>query len=42
MEEQKMPEEEAFKKIQKFAMDNRKSVREIADAIILSHEMKKN
>jgi signal transduction protein with GAF and PtsI domain len=42
MEEQKMPEEEAFKKIQKFAMNNRKSIREVADAIILSHEMKKN
>ena len=41
MEEQKMSEEEAFKKIQKFAMNNRKSIREIADAIILSHEMKK-
>jgi signal transduction protein with GAF and PtsI domain len=41
MEEQKMSEEEAFKKIQKFAMNNRKSIREVADAIILSHEMKK-
>ena len=35
-------EEEAFKRIQKFAMDNRKTLREIADAIILSSEMKKN
>ena len=41
MKEQNLSEEEAFKKIQKFAMDNRKSIREVADAIILSHEMKK-
>ncbi len=41
MEEQNLSEEEAFKKIQKFAMNNRKSIREVADAIILSHEMKK-
>ncbi len=41
MEEQKMSEEEAFKKIQKFAMNSRKSIREVADAVILSHEMKK-
>jgi len=40
MEEQNLSEEEAFKKIQKFAMNNRKSIREVADAIILSHEMK--
>lgn len=41
MKDRNLPEEEAFKKIQKFAMDNRKSIREIADAIILSYEMKK-
>jgi two-component system, response regulator PdtaR len=41
MKEQNLSEEEAFKKIQKFAMNNRKSIREVADAIILSHEMKK-
>jgi len=40
MREENLSEEEAFKKIQKFAMDKRKSVRELADAIILSHEMK--
>lgn len=41
MKEQDLSEEEAFKKIQKFAMNNRKSIREVADAIILSNEMKK-
>jgi len=40
MRNQNLGEEEAFRKIQKFAMDNRKSMREVAEAIILSHEMK--
>jgi len=40
MREENLSEEEAFKKIQKFAMDKRKSIRELADVIILSHEMK--
>ncbi len=40
MREENLSEEEAFKKIQKFAMDKRKSIRELADAIILSYEMK--
>jgi len=40
MKEQKLDEEEAFRRIQRFAMDNRKSMREVADAIILSYEMK--
>ena len=40
MKEQNLDEEEAFRKIQKFAMDNRKSIREIAEAIILSYEIK--
>jgi signal transduction protein with GAF and PtsI domain len=40
MKGQNLTEEEAFRKIQKFAMDNRKPMREIAEAIILSHEMK--
>ncbi|MBN1298768.1 MAG: GAF and ANTAR domain-containing protein [Actinobacteria bacterium] len=34
-------ENSAFKKIQKFAMDNRKTMREVAEAIVLSSEMKK-
>ncbi len=40
MKEQNLNEEEAFRKIQKFAMDNRKSVRDVAEAIILSYEIK--
>jgi two-component system, response regulator PdtaR len=40
MKEQGLSEGEAFKKIQKFAMNNRKSMREVADAIVLSSEMK--
>jgi len=42
MEEYKLSEEKAFKKIQKFAMDKRKPIREVAEAIIMSHEMKKS
>jgi signal transduction protein with GAF and PtsI domain len=41
MRDQKMPEEEAFKKIQKQSMDMRKSMKEIADAIILIDQMRK-
>lgn len=41
MREQKMSEEEAFRKIQKQSMDIRKSMREIAEAIILIDNMKK-
>jgi signal transduction protein with GAF and PtsI domain len=40
MNEQGLSEEEAFKRIQKFAMNNRKSMREVADAIVISSEMK--
>ncbi len=40
MKESKLTEEEAFRKIQKFAMDNRKPMREVAEAIVLSYEMK--
>ncbi len=40
MNEQGFSEDEAFKRIQKFAMNNRKSMREVADAIVLSSEMK--
>jgi signal transduction protein with GAF and PtsI domain len=40
MKEQNLSEEEAFRKIQKFAMDSRKSMRDIAEAIILTCEMK--
>src|SRR4030042_2800105 len=40
MKEQNLSEQEAFRKIQKFAMDNNKSMREISEAIILSSELK--
>lgn len=41
MREQGMPEEEAFRRIQKQSMDLRKSMREIAEAIILMENMRK-
>jgi signal transduction protein with GAF and PtsI domain len=41
MKEEGLAEEEAYLKIQKFAMDNRKTMREIAEAIILASDMKR-
>jgi len=41
MREQGMPEDEAFKKIQRESMNLRKSMREIAEAIILMENMRK-
>ena len=41
MRDGNMPEEEAFRKIQKQSMDLRKSMREIAEAIILIEKMRK-
>ncbi len=41
MKENGLSEEEAFKKIQKQSMDTRRSMREIAEAIILINTMKK-
>jgi len=41
MKDFSITENEAFKKIQKFAMNNRKTMREVAEAIVLSSEMKK-
>lgn len=41
MREQGLSEEDAFRKIQKQSMDLRKSMREIADAIMLMEKMKK-
>jgi signal transduction protein with GAF and PtsI domain len=41
MREHGMSEEEAFRKIQKQSMDLRKSMREIAEAIVLLEDMKK-
>lgn len=40
MKEQGLSEHDAFKKIQKTAMDTRRSMREIAEAIILSNKIK--
>jgi two-component system, response regulator PdtaR len=42
MKDQNLAEDEAFKRMQKFAMNNRKSMREVAEAIIISSEMKKD
>ena len=40
MKEQVLSEEEAFRRIQKHSMDSRRSMREIAEAIILTSQMK--
>ncbi|HVB23776.1 MAG TPA: response regulator [Ktedonobacteraceae bacterium] len=39
MEKQGLSEQEAFRKIQKASMNNRKSMREVAEAILLTNEM---
>jgi response regulator NasT len=39
MDTQRLSESEAFRKIQKMSMDTRKSMREIAEATILAHQM---
>jgi len=41
MNDECLTEEDAYLKIQKFSMDNRKTMREVADAIILTSEIKK-
>jgi signal transduction protein with GAF and PtsI domain len=41
MRQQKITEEEAYLRLQKCSMDNRKSIREIAEAIILAEEIGK-
>ncbi len=40
MKERKMGEAEAYRLLQKFSMDNRKSMRQVAEAIILNFDMK--
>lgn len=40
MKEKKLGEAEVYRLLQKYSMDNRKSMREVAEAIILSHDMK--
>ena len=39
MDKQNLTEAEAFRKIQKMSMDNRKSMKEVAEAIILAHQV---
>ncbi len=39
MEKQGLSEQEAFRKIQKASMNNWKSMREVAEAILLTNEM---
>jgi signal transduction protein with GAF and PtsI domain len=41
MRDERLTEEEAFMKIQKYAMNARKTMREVAEAIILASDMKK-
>jgi len=41
MEEGRLTEEEAYLKIRKYSMDSRKTMREVAEAIILASDMKK-
>jgi len=41
MKDQGMTEEAAYQKIQKYAMDTRKTMREVAEAIILAADMKR-
>jgi len=41
MKEGHITEEEAYLKLQRYSMDNRKSLREVAEAIILSADLKK-
>jgi two-component system, response regulator PdtaR len=41
MDTQSLKEAEAFRKIQKLSMNTRKSMREIAEAILLAHEVEK-
>lgn len=41
MDTQALKEAEAFRKIQKLSMNTRKSMREIAEAILLAHEVEK-
>jgi len=41
MKEQNLSEDEAYRMIQKHSMDNRKSMRQVAEAIILTSEIKR-
>ena len=39
MDTQGLSESEAFRKVQKMSMNNRKSMRSVAEAIILAHSV---
>jgi two-component system, response regulator PdtaR len=39
MEKYKLSENEAFKRIQRLSMNNRKSMREVAEALLLAEEL---
>ncbi|MBN1444615.1 MAG: GAF and ANTAR domain-containing protein [Candidatus Omnitrophica bacterium] len=41
MREEKITEEEAYNRLRKFSMDNRKNMKEVAEAIIIAAEIKK-
>jgi len=41
MQDEKLTEEKAYLKIRKYSMDNRKSMREVAEAIILAADMRR-
>ncbi len=41
MKDEKLDEAEAYQKMRKYSMDNRKTMREVADAIILASDMRK-
>ncbi|MFA4888914.1 MAG: GAF and ANTAR domain-containing protein [Candidatus Omnitrophota bacterium] len=41
MQQEALSEEQAYLRIRKYSMDNRKSMREVAEAIILASDMKK-
>ena len=40
MDQEELSEEDAFRRIQKYSMDRRKPMKDVAEAIIVAHEMK--
>ncbi len=42
MKEENLTEEQAYLKLQKYSMNNRKTMREVAEAVILTSEVKQN
>lgn len=42
MKERRLEEADAYRVLQKYCMDNRKTMRQVAEAIVLSFDMKKN